>query len=650
MNKLLLSLSLGILSFTGFSQVQLSLTGNCQYSGSYDLSWADDTFWDGSGGSQTWATPNMLITANAVTSDLVLVEGVDPIPHGNCTFDQVFSGVAGITNTTALAGKIAVIRRGLSEFGSKALAAQNAGAVACIIVNAVGDPIGMNGGNDGPSVTIPTIMVSANTGAVICDAITAGCSSAFIGNITGYYNDNLSCTAGDVYRPGRAMDLAGLYQINDASDIYSFTPGALVTNLGVNAQAGITVTCEIFEVGNATAIYTETTPIFDLPGVTVTGGIPAADNNWVSFTTPFTSTATNINYEFVYTVNTPNMPDATPEDNSNQSYFGISPNKLALAQIDPNTNKPNATGGAGPNTDPLNNPITDSWEICMHMSDANTAVRPQGTWFQAYTYSPTDTNTTLLAKTVICNVYEWENYYGVYDMTDAGFTSDMTNDTNKFTPITSGTYFYQGDYQDSLIYQAYDNQEVILTEGKHYLFCNRVETNGDITTLTGMNFRLDSKTDYTVTNGAFWDATTQTGIPSSTNGAVTTVVIEDNNTFYSAGYGFDNAVNSIIHINFGHVDTIYDDTLGVKEFENNRELVAYPNPAVEIITVPFGNKTGNATINIIDVTGRIVATQIINLTGGNIIIDVTELESGMYTFNVNYADGSEGKFNIVIAK
>jgi hypothetical protein len=641
MKKLLLSLGLGILSFAGFSQVQLSLTGACpQYAGSYGLVWADDSFWDGSGGTQSWNTPNMLITANAVTADLVLVEGVDPTPHGNCTFDMACSGAAGITNAAALAGNIAVIRRGSCEFGSKALAAQNAGAIACLIVNAVGDPIGMNGGTNGGSVTIPTAMVSANTGAVICDAIAAGCPQAFFGNIAGYYNDNLSCTAGDVYRPGRAMDLSGLYQINDATDIYSFTPGALVTNLGINSQTGITVTCEIFEVGNPTAIYSETSPAFDLPGVTVNAGIPAADNNWVSFTTPFTSTATDMNYEFVYTVNTPNLPDATPEDNATQSYFGLSPNKLALAQIDPNTNMPFATGGAGPRTDGTS-PITDYWEICVHMSDANTATKPQGTWFQAYTYSPTDPNTTLLAKTVICNVYEWTNYYGIYDMTDPGFTTDVTNDTNKFTPITSATYFYQGDYQDSLIYVPYDNQEVVLNEGKHYLFCNRVETNGDVTTLTGMNFRLDAKTDYTITNGAFWDATAQTGVPSSTGGAMTTAVIEDG-TFYSAGYGFDNAVNSIIDFNVT--------TTGVEEVENNRELIAYPNPAVDMITVPFGNATGNATINIVDVAGRTVSTQVINLTGGNVAIDVTELESGMYTFNVNYADGSNGEFKVVIAK
>jgi len=640
MKKLLLSLGLGILSFTGFSQVQLSLTGACpQYAGSYGLTWTGSDDWEGGSAPADWGTPNMLMTANAVTADLVLVEGVDPVPHGNCTFDKACSGAGGVTNAAALNGNIAVIRRGSCEFGSKALAAQNSGAIACIIVNAVGDPINMGGGNDGASVTIPTIMVSANTGAVICDAITAGCPSAFIGNIAGYYDDNLSCTAGDVYRPGRAMDLAGLYQINDPADVYSFTPGALVTNLGINSQTGITVTCEIFEVGNAVAIYSETSPAFDLPGVTVTAGIPAADNNWVSFTNPFTSTATDMNYEFVYTINTPNMPDATPEDNSNQSYFGISPNKLALAQIDPNTDKPFATGGAGPNTDINGSPVVDYWEICVHMSDANTDIKPQGTWFQAYTYSPTDTTTTLLAKTVICNVYEWNNITGIYDMSSDGFTTDT--DTNTFTPITSGTYFYQGDYQDSLIYQAYDNPEVVLDQGKHYLFCNRVETNGDVTTLTGMNFRLDSKTDYTITNGAYWDDANQTGISSSTGGAMTTAVIDDG-VFYSAGYGFDKAVNSIIDI--------LPTTVGLEEIENNRELVAYPNPAVDMITVPFGNATGNATINIIDVAGRTVSTQVINLTGGNVAIDVTELESGMYTFNVNYADGSKGEFKVVIAK
>jgi hypothetical protein len=61
-------------------------------------------------------------------------------------------------------GKFALIFRGTCEFGSKAKAAQTAGAAGVIIVNNLLGVAGMAAGADGASVTIPVIMVSTQTG------------------------------------------------------------------------------------------------------------------------------------------------------------------------------------------------------------------------------------------------------------------------------------------------------------------------------------------------------------------------------------------------------------------------------------------------------------------------------------------------------
>ena len=71
-----------------------------------------------------------------------------------------------VINPDEVNGKIAMIYRGLCEFGTKALNAQNAGAVAAIICNVPGagndptsdgnTPMGMAAGSDGGQVTIPT--------------------------------------------------------------------------------------------------------------------------------------------------------------------------------------------------------------------------------------------------------------------------------------------------------------------------------------------------------------------------------------------------------------------------------------------------------------------------------------------------------------
>ena len=73
------------------------------------------------------------------------------------------------------AGKVAVVWRGGCELGYKALQAQNAGAVACIIINNVsGAPFLMGAGSYGGSVTIPVYNISINDGVNVRDMLSSG--------------------------------------------------------------------------------------------------------------------------------------------------------------------------------------------------------------------------------------------------------------------------------------------------------------------------------------------------------------------------------------------------------------------------------------------------------------------------------------------
>ena len=75
-------------------------------------------------------------------------------------------------NAAQLNGKIAVIRRGSCEYGCKAEEAQNAGAVAVLIVNNVaGSPVSMGPGTCGANVTIPTIMIGQTEGEALITEI-----------------------------------------------------------------------------------------------------------------------------------------------------------------------------------------------------------------------------------------------------------------------------------------------------------------------------------------------------------------------------------------------------------------------------------------------------------------------------------------------
>ncbi|MDJ0839665.1 MAG: hypothetical protein QNK37_24315 [Acidobacteriota bacterium] len=87
--------------------------------------------------------------------------------------DSTTDGCSALVNNVN--GKIALIDRGICEFGVKALNAQNAGAVAAIIVNNQPDEVfNMGSGEVGNQVTIPAAMIRMEDGQVIKDALTSG--------------------------------------------------------------------------------------------------------------------------------------------------------------------------------------------------------------------------------------------------------------------------------------------------------------------------------------------------------------------------------------------------------------------------------------------------------------------------------------------
>ena len=142
-------------------------------------------------GQEVWAGANVTARAPNVLGPLVLLNitapqaSVGEYEYGTASFGAAatpanFSGeiVAGLddgadgsvnngctafTNPGAVAGKIAIVRRGVCGFAVKAKNAQNAGAVGVIIGNnAPGSAPGMGGAD--PTVTIPAISVTNTLG------------------------------------------------------------------------------------------------------------------------------------------------------------------------------------------------------------------------------------------------------------------------------------------------------------------------------------------------------------------------------------------------------------------------------------------------------------------------------------------------------
>ncbi len=128
------------------------------------------------------------LSSTALTADLVLADdNVTPDQNDLCEPP---------VNAADFSGRIAVIRRGSCSFVQKITAAQNAGALAVIMVNNVGGgPITMGG--NGPSVTIPSIMISRADGNSIISRLVAGDSvsatlvSTPVVNIDGDYDNGI---------------------------------------------------------------------------------------------------------------------------------------------------------------------------------------------------------------------------------------------------------------------------------------------------------------------------------------------------------------------------------------------------------------------------------------------------------------------------
>lgn len=94
-----------------------------------------------------------------VTGNLVIVDDGTAAPSTGCN---------PLINGAAINGNIALIDRGGCQFGTKALNAENAGAIAVVICNNVPGPtLSMTAGTDGASVTIPTVMMYQSDCATI---------------------------------------------------------------------------------------------------------------------------------------------------------------------------------------------------------------------------------------------------------------------------------------------------------------------------------------------------------------------------------------------------------------------------------------------------------------------------------------------------
>ncbi|MBC7383156.1 MAG: T9SS-dependent M36 family metallopeptidase [Bacteroidia bacterium] len=115
------------------------------------------------------------LTQSGIASSIVLLKDSNATTSLGCGL---------IANAGDLNGKIALIDRGTCTLPNKVLAAQNAGAIAVIVIqNTSGVPAPMTGSNS--LITIPSIMISKTNGNAIKTALQNGPVSAFLFDSSG---------------------------------------------------------------------------------------------------------------------------------------------------------------------------------------------------------------------------------------------------------------------------------------------------------------------------------------------------------------------------------------------------------------------------------------------------------------------------------
>lgn len=556
MKKAILSLLTIFAAGLVFGQVSFSVDAPSPNAGGYDI-----TFVEGA----DWGSPDMLDPANVVQGTMCLAQ------------DSL--ACEPLTNGADLMGKIAVVYRGSCEFGSKALACQNEGAIACIIINNDGDPVGMGGGADGTSVTIPVIMISTAAGVTLYDEIAACGTQATIGNLNGFYQYNLRITPSTILRPQSYGVVAALSQDDTEFDVEL---GSWVYNFGQEDEPNAVLNATINFGGSE--IYNSSS----------TGeAIAAGDSLFVTLPTFSQSSYAEGQYEVTYTVSGDNDDNFTGDNNAPANF--VMGDVFSYGRL-------TGENQADPVTYFRQTELVGEGNWCIHFSDPN-ASRVAVT---SVDFSPTNFDGVVDDIDMEFIIYEWEDEY-------LGFNTEL----NTFNDIESEAYTLVTGDDDQIINLPFFNA-VPLEDELHYLFCLKTEN-------PELAFGYDNLTHYTE-NANFSDWVVNPNFDESGG--------------FLAGFGLDAVPALSVHME--SVD-------GLAENSETVELTPFPNPANEMLTIPFtAELRGQALMTIFNAEGKMVSQETINVNAGQLQVDVTTLANGSYLFDLQFEDNKESVFSVMI--
>jgi hypothetical protein len=391
-----------------------------QLQGALDFSWA-----------QGWGNlPDLNDPAEAVSGTAIWMQDAD----GSW-------GCQTPSNAGDIAGKIAVVRRGgppgqlPCEFGLKALNAQNAGAIAVVIVNnAPGAPVAMGGGSSGGDVAIPVVMITDAAGALLDSEISAGNVVLFIGSLTGQFPYNLGMERRHVLQPP-STGTSDLLATN-ASEL-SVPLGAWVINYGSQTDNTSRLRCIISQGG--TEIYNE---------VSTDASIVPGDSAWFTLPT-FSQSSYGGHYTITYTAES-DEEDGFIQNNLIGTSLHVG-DVFTYAGTDPGTGIPVATQFV------LGADATDM-TTCIYFANPNAnRVAATGMYVASFAGAPE----VITDRLVEVTAYLW---------TDV-IAGPLTLPTPQgLAVLGTGEYFFEEGDQGNTVFIPF-TEPIALDPGDNYLFC-----------------------------------------------------------------------------------------------------------------------------------------------------------------------------------
>ena len=301
-------------------------------------------------------------------------------------------------------------------------------------------------------------------------------------------------------------------------------------------------------------------------------------------------------YNITYSVDT--TGDEFISDNEISQDFHISNTKFSNVTLDTNEEMV-----LGPYYRPGN--ALGSVSMCVPFMDPNASrMAAMGVSFAAVC-----SGCDLSNRYFTTYAHEWGDIFTDLNDPNAAITNINTIGTGEFT--------FPNDSAYQEVYVPFTDP-VNLLDNQRYLFCvNTYDTDIYI----GFNDDLDYNQNM---NNVYMQ-------PVS--------CVEDNGTWYLTGFGSDVTAGVSVELTTN---------LNVQEDELFN-IDAYPNPANNVVTIPLKGYSGKGSLNIMDVTGKIISTSTVNVNN-LMTVDVTNISNGNYIFDLNLEDGMSTKFNIVISK